>query len=142
MTLTYAEISYISPFVVSDSAGSTFTISEFNYHFNNAKERLDADDPGLSSKSYDMAHALLICHLHSVKLGQANKSSESLGSYSYSRGGSGIGSSYLDEYNALIRSCGRSKGPTNANDYMRSDKDMNDFDLDQRNIPSYTMEDI
>lgn len=134
MTLSAADIAYMSPYSVSDTTGSKFTTAEFNYQSAKAKARLDREDPGLEEADYDHAHALLVCHLHELKLGTARLKSESLGDYSYSKAGDD-GSTFLMEYKELLKvGGGRSAPQTQA---KRCDADMDDFDLDQGTIPSF-----
>jgi hypothetical protein len=127
----------MSPYTVSDGAGSKFTTAVYNYLYAKAKARLDRENPGLATEDYDHAHALLVCHMFAVKLGDANKTSESLGDYSYSA--SSKGSSYLEEYKALLSSVG-SRTPSSNVSESRADIDMDDFDLDQHEIPKFPEE--
>lgn len=125
----------MSPYSVSDSAGSKFTTAEFNYHFDKALARLDREAPsGMASDEYDQAHALLICHMHAVKLGSAGFKSESIGEYSYSQD-PGM-TSYLQEYLALIG--GNASPSTDDLDSERTDAEMSEMDLDQSNVPDYS----
>lgn len=135
MTVSASDIPLISPYTVSDSAGSKFTTAEFTRHFAKAQARLDREAPsGMASDEYDQAHALLICHMHAVKLGSAGLKSESIGEYSYSQD-PGM-TSYLQEYLALMS--GNASPSTDDLDNERADATMSEMDLDQSQVPDYS----
>jgi hypothetical protein len=133
MTLASTDIALMSPYTVGTGK---FTTAVYNYLVVKAKARLDREGgTGLSSDDYDQAHALLVCHMYSVKLGSAHKKSESLGDYSYTKDNT-EGSNYLQEYKDMLKAViGRT--PSTAYEEERCDREMDDFDLDQSEIPKY-----
>ena len=133
MALASTDIALMSPYTVGTGK---FTTAVYNYLFTKAKVRLDREGgTGLSTDDYDHAHALLVCHMYSLKIGSAHKKSESLGDYSYTKD-TVEGSNYLQEYKDLLKSViGRT--PTTAYTEERCDREMDEFDLDQAEIPKY-----
>ena len=121
MTVSSATIALMSPFAVSDAAGSKFLNAEYTYAAAAAKVRLDRENPGLASAEYDQAHALLICHMHEVRLGSTGLKSESIGDYSYSREAGKT--TYLLEYEQLIAAASALGGSNEGSVHVDSEMD-------------------
>lgn len=84
MTVTADMIAQVSSYEVA-SAGP-FTPALFALYSGVAEARLDRINPGLDTATYDLCHALLICHLYeSFKIGGSDLKSESMGDYSYTK---------------------------------------------------------
>jgi len=87
MTVTKEMIMQVSPFSVSDSGD--FDVTDFEQYKIWAGLELDQIDPGLDSPTYDMCHALLICHIYDSSRGSSSGGtqykSEKIGDYSYTR---------------------------------------------------------
>jgi hypothetical protein len=137
MTATTAQIALMSPFTVSDSG--TFTNAVFTYLSAAAKSILDQDDPGLDATQYDLAHALMICHLYSTqKLGAGGFKSESTGKYSYTKDDAGS-SGFLLQYKSII--AGGENAVSDASGELtgqkRNDASMPEMELDQSEVPDY-----
>jgi hypothetical protein len=136
MTATAAMISYVSPYVVSDVAGSNLTTAKFNHLSAVAKEQLDGDNPGLSSTAYDQAHALLICHLYfCTTLGLGAYTSERAGDYGYSKGEGQ--SPFLFEYRRIIETGQASALVSAGVEQERTDHKMSAMKLDELGTPEY-----
>ncbi len=127
-----------SPYVVSDTDGSTFTYDEFYSVMPKAESILAIDDPGLSDELYDYALSLMILHLHELRLGNTGMVQESIGDYSYSRAKANM-TGWLVQYENLIMKVGSDVGTkiieTQASE--RGDSSMTDFELDQSDINTY-----
>lgn len=94
MTVTADMIAQVSSYEVA-SAGP-FTPALFALYTPLAKVRLDRMDPGLDAATYDICHALMICHIYAgLKEGGLDLKSESLGDHSYTRATAVGESSYL-----------------------------------------------
>jgi hypothetical protein len=130
MTITSATIALMSPFAVSDAAGSKFTTAEYNYLAAAAKKRLDRESPGLDATEYDHAHALLICHMHEVRLGSTGLKSESIGDYSYTRDAGTT--TYLLDYLQIVEGAAAHAGSNEDSEHV--DAEMDGFKLDQSNV--------
>jgi len=80
MTVSITMVSDVSPYTVSDTAGSIFTTTLFNSYKADAAAILDTIAPaGLPSVIYDRCHALLITHFYALKLGQIEMRSQESG---------------------------------------------------------------
>lgn len=100
MTVTKGMVMQVSTFSVSDDGD--FDETDFAQYKAWAQEELDRDDPGLSTATYDQAHANLICDIFVSSKGGRNFKSESIGGdYSYTKNG-GDKSSYRLRYEEII----------------------------------------
>jgi hypothetical protein len=105
MTVSATDIALVSEYSVSDIAGSKFTTAVFNYLSEAAKDILDSEDPGLSARQYDLAHANLICHFFEFnKTKRGGMTSEKIGEWSISRSIVG-GTTYYQTYRSILDRC-------------------------------------
>jgi hypothetical protein len=105
MAATSGDITLVSIYTVSDSAGSKFTTAVFNYLASAAADILDAENPGLTSVQYNIAHAYLICHLFEMnKTSKGGMTSEKVGEWSISRNVEG-GTTYYQSYKDILSKC-------------------------------------
>lgn len=89
MTVTADMIAQVSSYEVAEAG--PFTPALFTLYSGVAGARLARLDPGLDSDTYDLCHALLICHFYEVfKVVGSDLKSESIGDYSYTRA-AGVG---------------------------------------------------
>lgn len=130
------EIEDISSFTIGSSG--TITDAQFVRFLAKADTQLSADDPGavLGQEQSNEAIALLICHYIARKQGQSGKVSESgIGRYGYSRGGSAGLTSWLDDYDDLLKRAKEAPVDLNSSTYAggfeRDDKTMTGLKLDQ-----------
>lgn len=113
-----ANVEDISSYTIG--AGGTISVSTFNRFFSLAEDQTARDDPGWSTEELYEAQALLVCHYIARRQGLSGKVSESgIGRYSYSRGsGAGL-TSWMDEYQALVKR-GSDGGSITAQDLLGS----------------------
>lgn len=136
MVATEAMIALISPYRVE--ADGDLTPQTFSLLSTVAKARLDLDNPGLDSSSYDYCHALMILHLYEVKKGGAYIKSEKIGDYSYSKEVSQ--DTYFQEYQAILLRNAKATISVASSGVERVDGSTSSFDLDEGEIPGFTEE--
>ena len=140
MTVSAATIALVSPFTVG--ASGTFTEEAFTSYKTWAQKRLDRDNPGFDSDTYDYCHALLICDLYENSRGGLGLKSESIGGgdYSYTKGGDGeTKTSYMIQYEQILKSFGHAEP---CHGVERTDKDGGaQFKLDQQGIAKFHEDD-
>jgi len=87
MTVSTDMIAQVSPFTVGPTGD--FTETDYNQYETWAGLELDRLDPGLDTATYDLCHALLICHIYDSSRGSSSGGtqykSEKIGDYSYTR---------------------------------------------------------
>lgn len=99
---------------------------------------LDNDTPGLSSTLYDWCHALLICHFRSSSIPEVGLKGHSSGDYSEQRE-PGV-TTWLIQYQQIIQRfniTAASVAGSATERAVRSDEVMDDFKLDQSDMPSF-----
>lgn len=97
-----ANVEDISSYTIGSTG--TISVSTFTRFYNLAEDQTTRDDPGWSTEELYEAQALLVCHYIARRQGMSGKVSESgIGRYGYSRGsGAGL-TSWMDEYQALLK---------------------------------------
>jgi len=136
-----AFINSSSPYEVLDEDDSDFSLSEFDSLYVKADDILQGDDPGLNEVSYDHCLALMVLHLHEMKLGNTGMVSENLGGYSYNRGTPNM-TGWLVQYNDIISKAWIWYGTSPEElDGKRADRTMNNMKLDQAEPDYYDGED-
>jgi hypothetical protein len=134
------EVEDISPFTVS--ATGTITAAIFMRFLTKADTRVVQDDPGFTREQKNEACALLVCHQIARRRGQAGKTSEGIGRYSYSRKLPSGQTVWMEEYLALVDSVANAPAYMTSDDadgLTRDDADMSGLDID--NEPVYSLAD-
>lgn len=103
-----------------------------------AQARLDLEDPGLPTALYDWCHALLITHM---ALADETAGYASMSTGEFSRSITPGQSIFSLEYSQIIESYSSASTDSDSEeDVTRSDSLMEDFKLDQTDIPVYYIE--
>jgi len=137
-------ISYVSPYTVSDAG--PFPTALYQYYVPIAAARLVSEGLETTSPLYDHCHALMICHLFTVKGGETDLLSFDSGGLSWSKSVTIMeqgNTPYILEIRQIIAGLQEGAGDeimgssVSVSDVQRADADVGNLKLDRTTGPVF-----